>query len=264
MTLVGAAVTPKPGQSWRQAIAEFERLTGRIMPVRRSYDGVPPSSIAASTMRYDLGVRHSVWSIKPTPRTPRATLKSLATSIAAIGHSCDLIIHHEPVDNMTGPEFTSLYQRSAPPFRAAGISVGVCYTNWSCNLPYSNGQSALRHYWPGDSIVDFIAIDEYPIGEITATRDAVPMAQRTRRVTQFADARDIPLGLAEYGVDGAWNTTKAERWLRSVTDWARLRQSQNRPLRWMCYFNSDIGGDWWLANEPQYVDAYTDSYQELS
>jgi hypothetical protein len=68
----------------------------------------------------------------------------------------------------------------------------VCFTNWSCNLAYSDSQSALAHYWPGDGLVDFIAIDEYPIGEITSTKDATPMEQRARRVAQFADARGIP------------------------------------------------------------------------
>lgn len=263
MTMVGAAVTVKTGQTWAAAIAEFEAVSGRPLPVRRCYDGAPPSSISGSQMKHDVGLRASVYSIKPTITTPLATLESLAASIAAAGHPCDVIIYHEPVDNMSGPDFVALYQRSQAPFRAAGIPVGPCFTNWSCNLPFSDPQSALRNYWPGDGIADFLAIDEYPAGEITSTKDAVPMDVRTRRVRQFADARGIQLGLTEYGVDAAWDTSKAERWMRSVTDWADARAAEGRPLRWACYFSSDVGGNFWLSNKPEYTAAYTDAWRIL-
>jgi hypothetical protein len=263
MTLIGAAVTTKTGQTWPQAISDFEATSGRLMPVRRCYDGAPVSDIASSSAKYDLGARKSVLSMKPTITTPLTTLNALAASIKAAGHDCDVIIYHEPVDNMTGPDFIALYQRSAAPFRDAGIPVGVCYTNYSCNLVFSDTKSALAHYWPGDSVVDFLAIDEYPIGEITSTKDALPMDQRTRRVCQFADARGIQVGLAEYGVDAAWDTVKAERWMRSVTDWANVRAAAGKPLRWGCYFSSDVGGNYWLSNKPEYVSAYTDSYKIL-
>lgn len=264
MTLVGAAVTPKTGQTWTAAIGEFEATTARPMDVRRCYDGAPPSSIAASQMAKDLGLRRSAVSFKPTLTTPMSTFEALAADIAANEHPCDVIIYHEPVDNMSGDDFIALYQRSAPPFRAAGVPVGVCFTNWSCNLAYSDSQSALAHYWPGDGLVDFLAIDEYPIGEITSTKDAVPMDVRTRRVCQFADVHGVQLGLAEYGVDAAWDTLKAERWMRSVTDWANARAETGKPLRWACYFNSDVGGNYWLANKPEYVSAYTDGAKILS
>jgi hypothetical protein len=265
MTLVGAAVTPKTGQTWAQAITEFEITSDRPMQVRRCYDGAPPASVAAGQLSKDVGLRASVYSIKPTMSTPIATLDSLAASIlSAAPFTCDVIIYHEPVDNMSGADFIALYQRSAAPFRTAGVPVGVCFTNWSANLAFSDTQSALAHYWPGDGIVDFIAIDEYPIGEITSTKDAMPMDQRTRRVCQFADTRGIPLGLAEYGVDAAWDTLKAERWMRSVTDWAYTRAEEGVPLRWACYFSSDTGGNYWLSNKPEYVSAYADSVQLLA
>lgn len=262
MTSVGAAVTPKPGQTWSAAIWEFETQTGRSMPVRRCYDGAPPASVGTSQLRHDLGVRASVYSIKPRLDTPVATLEALAADIAAQAHPCDVIIYHEPVDNMSGEAFIDLYRRSAPPFRAAGVAVGVCFTNWSCNLPYSDPQSALRHYWPGDGLVDFLAIDEYPVGEITSTTDAAPMEVRARRVCQFADARGIPLGLAEYGVDASWDVAKADRWLRSVTDWGRARAALGRPLRWACYFHSDVGGDYRLTHD-EHLDAYGDAARTL-
>ncbi|WP_433225598.1 hypothetical protein [Actinomadura formosensis] len=263
MTLVGAAVTPVSGQGWADAITAFESLTGRPMPVRRCYEGAPPSSVGTSQLRHDLGARKSVYSVKPTMSTPIATLEALAADIVARGHPCDVIIYHEPVDNMSGQAFIDLYQRSAPPFRAAGVPVGVCFTNWSCNLPYADPQSALRHYWPGDHLVDFIAIDEYPIGEITSTKDAAPMDVRARRVAQFADARGIPLGLAEYGVDSSWDTAKADRWLRSVADWGRSRAALGKPLRWACYFHCDVGGAYRLTHA-EHLDAYADSARTLA
>lgn len=265
MTPVGAAVIPASGQTWPQAIAAFETATARPMPVRRCYDGAPPTSVAGGQLKYDLGVRKSVYSIKPTMSTPIATLDALAADIVATGHDCDVIIYHEPVDNMTGPDFIALYQRCAPSFRAAGVPVGVCYTNWSCNLAYSDPTSALAHYWPGDGLVDFIAIDEYPIGEIpaagsTSTKDATPMDARTRRVCQFADARGIPLGLAEYGVDTTWDVKKSDAWLRSVSDWAQARADAGRPLRWMTYFSCMASPyDWRITNRPEFADAYADS-----
>ncbi|WUI02433.1 hypothetical protein OHR68_11720 [Spirillospora sp. NBC_00431] len=262
MTLVGAAVTTKPGQTPAQAVAAFEELTGRAMPLRRCYDGAPPSSVAKSQMRHDVGRRKSAYSIKPRLDTPLATLEALAADIVARGHDCDVMIYAEPVDNMAGPDFIELYRRSAPPFRAAGVPVGVCYTNWSVNLPNSDRKSALHRYWPGDDLVDFIAIDEYPINEITSGKDAPAMDVRTRRVCRFADARGLPLGLAEYGVNSAWNVAKSDRWLRSVTDWARARAAIGKPLRWACYFHSDVGGNYWLTH-PKHVDTYIDSYRTL-
>lgn len=258
MTLMGAAVTLKTGQTWPQAITEFETLTGRPMQVRRCYDNAPVADISLSNAKHDLGLRASILSIKPSLATPVTTLETLAASIITAGHDCDVIIYHEPVDNMTGPAFVDLYQYAAAPLRAAGVKVGVCYTNWSCNLPWTDPQSALKNYWPGDGVVDFISIDEYPIGEITSTKDAVPMDVRTQRVAQFADARGISLGLAEFGVDGTWDIVKSERWLRSVTDWATARKAAGTPLRWMTYFSSDVGGSYWLSNKGEYVQAYTE------
>ena len=257
--MIGAAVTLTGGQTWPQGISAFEALTGRPLSVRRCYDGAPVSDIKKSSAKHDLGRRKSVLSIKPTMSTPLSTLESLAKSIVAAKHPCDVIVYHEPCDNMSGKDFIALYKRSSAPLRAHGIPVGVCYTNWTCNLPYGDAKSALRNYWPGDSIVDFISIDEYPIGEITSTKDAVSMADRTRRVAQFADARGIPLGVAEYGVDGSWDVAKSERWLRSVTDWASARAAAGRPLRWLCYFHSDVAGSYWLSNKQEYVDSYTDA-----
>lgn len=265
MTLIGAAVTPVAGQTWPDAIAHFETVTGRLMPVRRCYDSTPPADISSSQMAIDVGVRPSVYSLKPSMSTPLSTLESLASSIVTAGHTCDVIIYHEPVDNMDGGTFVSLYERSAQPFRDAGIPTGVCYTNYSCNRPYSDTESALAYYWPGDDIVDFIAIDEYPVNEIpaigsTSTKDALPMDQRTRRVCQFADRRGIPLGLAEYGVDSSWDVTKSDRWLRSVSDWADARAAAGRPLRWACYFSINSSTySYALDNRAEYVDAYTDS-----
>jgi hypothetical protein len=265
MTLVGAAVLPTGSQTWPQAITAFEAATGRAMPIRRCYDQAPPSSIAGGQLKHDLGLRASIYSIKPTISTPLATLESLAADIVANEHPCDVIIYHEPVDNMVGADFIALYQRSCQPFRDQGIPVGVCYTNYSCNLPYSDPKSALHGYWPGDSLVDFIAIDEYPKGEITSTTDAVPMDQRTRRVTEFADARGISLGLAEYGVDGSWDVAKSDRWLRSVTDWAEAREVAGRPLPWMTYFSCVASPyNWTITNKAEFVDSYTDSYRVLS
>lgn len=258
MTLVGAAVTQKPGQTWPQAIGEFETLTGRLLPVRRCYDSGVPSSISSSKMAYDVGERASIWSFKPTMGTPISTLDALASSIVTAGHPCDVIIYHEPVDNMTAAEFIALYRRSCEPLREAGIPVGVCYTNYSCNLPYSDVKSALPAFWPGDDVVDFLAIDEYPVGEITSTKDALPMEQRARRVAQFADAHGVQLGVAEYGVDGSWDVVKSARWMRSVCDWATARAAEGRPLRWLNYFSSDVGGNYWL-NRAEYVDAYTEA-----
>jgi hypothetical protein len=264
MTPIGAAVTPTTGQTWAQAITAFETATGRPMPVRRCYDGAPPTSVAGGQLSKDLGLRASLYSIKPTISTPLSTLQLLAADIVANSHPCYVIIYHEPVDNMVGADFIALYQRSCAPFRDQGIPVGVCYTNYSCNLPYSDPKSALHGYWPGDSLVDFIAIDEYPTNEITSTKDALPMDQRTRRVTEFADARNIPLGLAEYGVDSSWDTAKADRWLRSVTDWAEMRATEGRPLPWACYFSiNNSTGNWAITNKAEFVDSYTDSYRIL-
>ncbi|GAA4226612.1 hypothetical protein GCM10022254_12140 [Actinomadura meridiana] len=263
MTLVGAAVTPVRGQGWGDAIGAFESLTGRALPVRRCYDGAPPASVGGGQLRYDVGARKSVYSFKPTMRTPIATLEGLAADIVERGHDCDVIIFHEPVDDMSGQAFVRLYRRSAPPFRRAGVPVGVCFTNWSCNLPYSDPRSALRHYWPGEGLVDFVAIDEYPIGEITSNGDATPMDVRTRRVCQFADARGVPLGLAEYGVDVSWDVRKSERWLRSVTDWGRARAAHGKPLRWVCYFHSDVGGHYRLSHA-EHLDAYRDTARALA
>ena len=261
MTAVGAAVAPTSGQSWDAAIAAFEALTGGPLPVRRAYDGSPVGDIASSNAQYDLGVRKTILSIKPTMTTMLSTLTSLADSIVAAGHECDVVIYHEPVDNMTGDEFIALYQRSCTPFRTAGVPVGVCFTNWSCSLPFSDPQSALAHYWPGDGLVDFVYIDEYPIGEITSTKDAVPMSARTRRVSQFCDARGVYLGVAEYGVDVTWDAKKSDAWLRSVTDWARERADLGRPLRALCYWHNAVSGgaDYHLNSHPEYVAAYGDA-----
>lgn len=260
MTRVGAAVSVVSGQTNAQAIDVFETLTDRMLPVRRCYDGVGIiyTDVASSAARHDLGKRKSLYSIKPTITSSLADMTALAASIVAAEHPLDLIIYAEPVDNMPAADFVALYKRSQKPFRDAGIPVGVCYTNWSCNLPYSDLKSGLHGYWPGDDIVDFMAIDEYPTNEITSTKDALPMEERTRRVAQFADVRGKPLSLTEFGLESVWDVTKSDRWFRSVTDWAVQRAQLGKPLRDVCYFHSNTGGNFWLNNHAEYVDAYTD------
>jgi hypothetical protein len=268
MTLVGAAVLPTTGQTWVQAITAFETATGRALPVRRCYDSTPPSSVAAGQLAKDVGTgRKVVYSIKATSSTSLSTLGSLAASIVDAELDVDLILHHEPVDDYTnGADYIAMYQRNCVPFRDAGIPVGVCYTNWSCNLPYSDADSALAHFWPGDDVVDFVSIDEYPYNEITSTKDATPMELRCRRIEQWCDARGLELGLAEYGVDIAWDPKKADNWLRSVTTWARRRVVEGNPLRWMTYFScdpTDSPYNWTITNKQEYVDSYIDSYRIL-
>jgi hypothetical protein len=268
MTLVGAAVLPTTGQSWADTIAGFESATRRPMPVRRVYDGAPPSSVAGGQLKHDVGQnRKVVYSIKPTISTSLDLLAGLAASIKDAGLDVDLIIRHEPVDEFVdGADFVALYRRNCVPFLEAGIPVGVCYTNWSVNLPYSDPDSALAHFWPGGDVVKFAAIDEYPYNEITSTKDATPMELRCRRIEQWCDARGVSLGLAEYGVDITWDPKKADAWLRSVTRWADLRAGLGRPLRWMTYFScdpTDSPYNWTLTNKPEYVDAYVDSYRIL-
>jgi hypothetical protein len=268
MTLVGAAVTPRLGQTFPQAITAFETLTGRRLPARRCYDPGVPATFTQTAMRFDAGQRRSIWSFKPAVSTADTALKTLAASIHDSGHPCDVIIRHEPVDDkdlIDPAAFIKLYNRAAAIFKAAGLPVGVCYTNYSCNLPYSHPHSALRHYWPGSDLVDFVAIDDYPIGEITDTSDAPPMDVRTLRVAQFTDAHGIQLAVAEYGVDPTWDTAKSERWMRSVCDWAAQRAGHGKPLRFLNYFHSDVGaqGDYWLTH-PEHIDAYKDAYRTLS
>jgi len=266
MTLVGAAVVPSAGQSWASAITGFEAATGRPMPVRRTYDSTTPSSVAASQLNHEVGQgRRTVHSIKCTASTSLSTLESLAASIVDACLDVDLILHHEPVDNYTdGADYVAMYRRNCVPFREAGIPVGVCYTNWSVNLAYADADSALAHFWPGEDVVDFVSIDEYPFNEITSTKDAVPMELRCRRIEQWCDARGIDLGLAEYGVDGSWDAKRADAWLRSVTRWAQLRASLGKPLRWMTYFSCIASPyDWRITNKPEYVDSYVDSYRIL-
>lgn len=257
----GVAVTPTSGQTYAQAISAYETLVGATLPMRRAYDGAPPSSIGASQLNVDVGTgRKVVYSIKPTITTSIVTMDSLAQGIANSGLDVDVAIYHEPVDNMTGSDFIALYQRSAPSFRNLGIPVGVIYTNYSCNLPYGNAQSALHAYWPGASVVDWVGIDEYPINEITSTKDALPMDQRTRRVCQFVDALGKPLILCEYGVDAAWDVVKSDRWLRSVLDWARQRRQLYRPVDLLYFSIADSAGAWdyRLGSHTEYIDAIKD------
>ena len=88
------------------------------------------------------------------------------------------------------------------------------------------------------------------------------MEQWGRRVSQFAAARGIPLGLAEYAVGNTWDIIQSGRWLRSVTDWAFARAAIGAPLRWGCYFSCDEGGDYRLT-QPEHLAAYTDCWHLL-
>lgn len=265
MTYIGAATPPPSGQTWAQSITAWENLVGKPMTMRRSYEpaGNPPANVLQTQMQHDIGKRASLWSFKPTLSTPLATLNSLAQSIVDSGHTAYVIPYHEPVDNMSGPDFINLYQYVASPFRDRGIQVGPCFTNYSINLPYSNVQSALKYYWPGNSWVDFLAIDEYPVNEITSTKDAMDMTLRTRRAEQWADSRGIPLGLAEYGVEATVDAAKSDRWLRSVLQWMRVRNKLYRPLLFALYFQSFDSTatppfDYRLNSHPEFVDAYKD------
>lgn len=259
MTLIGAAISTKTGQTNPDAISAFEDLTGSYLRMRRCYDSGVPTSISTSAMRHDLGQRKSLYSFKPTSTTDLATLETFAATIETAAHDCDVVIYHEPADNMSAQSFKALYRRSCGPFRDRGIPVGVIFTNWTCNLPRTDAKSVLPAYYPGDDVVDFIGIDEYPGKGGVSNPDFTPMINLTERVSQFADAHNKPLGLAEYGVDNTWNVQSCELWMRRVTEWVRWRDSIGSPLRWFSYFHSNVAGNWWLDNHAEYVDAYKDA-----
>ncbi|MCY9783146.1 hypothetical protein KIK06_04480 [Nocardiopsis sp. EMB25] len=247
-TAVGMAVGWRDGTaSWPEAIARAEAAAERPLQARRVYDPGVPASFSESYLRHDHGVRVQVWSFKPLPTTPTDTLVDLFASVPDRSNVW-VVPHHEPRDNMPPEEYHALYRTTHRACSEVGgfAGIGPCLTNWGVR-----NRNELEYVIP--ELSDFLAVDSYVDMEGTPELSAV---EHVRAALDYANANGLAFGIGEFGVDQDRGNVSPERkaaWMRSFAELGPLTE---HGLAWLCYFHSDVGGNFWLDNDQGALDAY--------
>ncbi|OLT29189.1 hypothetical protein BJF83_00900 [Nocardiopsis sp. CNR-923] len=233
--------------SWPRLIEEAQAVAERPMSVRRVFDRDVPATFSESHLRHDHGRRVQVWSFKPEVTTSFDELVRLFASVPDRSNVW-VIPFHEPRDNMSAQDYHVLYRTAHQAYSAVGgfAGIGPCLTNWGVR---NHGE--LEYAIAG--LADFLAVDTYVDLEGTPEMSAV---EHLREALDFANGAGLPFAVAEFGVDHDREEVPVERktaWLRSF---AEVGEHAEHGLAWLCYFHSDVGGNFLLDNHPDYVAAY--------
>lgn len=228
--LVGLTAGYVQGATWPAAINASINTIQRPLDVRRCFDPGVPSSFSSSQLRHDNGDRVQVWSFKPSPSTTVASLVNLFQSIPDRSRVY-VTPYHEPRDNMSASAYLSLYAKVRQAYDTVGgfAGMGPILTNWG--IDHANELD----YVPATG-VDFLGIDPYV--DLEASHGET-IAESAATAIGFCNARGIPLGIGEYGVDAnasaAWKTYHSD-WIRSFVQLPEFVE-----VNWILYWNDVVG-----------------------
>ncbi|HEY8454357.1 MAG TPA: hypothetical protein VIL34_02085 [Actinopolymorphaceae bacterium] len=225
----GVAANPLQGESWPQALADYEYVIGRtvniahfyhrlgqLFPTRREIElANEPGNERLLLINFKPAVGHTWRAVAQGAVDDE--LDRLARHITANFYQpFFLTIHHEPeneVDNSPGSGYTAqdyraMFRHVVAHMRARGVDNVVWVMNYM-GLPHWGTQPWFEDLYPGDDVVDWIAYDPYIFGTGHYWGDTTSLVNRRfsthptwpgfyRWATEFAP--DKPLMLAEWGV----------------------------------------------------------------
>jgi hypothetical protein len=259
----GAAAMPLAGESYDQALANFESTQGRYSDVLHYYHvGATTFPTKGELNRAGEGGRNRILSENWKPEQGRTWAQVAAGDPvvdAAIDHEANylksnytakffLTIHHEPEDEVrpaagsgyTASDYAAMYRHVVQRLRADGVTNAVFVMNYMGSAKWGN-QSWFNALYPGDDVVDWIAEDPYSVGTAAPWRaDFGGMVNRrdggswpgfyTWATTSHPGK---PIMLAEWGVtENAKNAGSKASFYDSESDVARDYPAIKAILHW--------------------------------
>lgn len=150
-----------------------------------------------------------------------AWVKRLGERLAAHGKRTTVTFHHEPADNMTGPQFVALNRRWSPMLRSETVLFGPFINGWLLDRQVST----FKTYTSPDLLQDgwdWFGIDTYESGTIDAPGPIKP-ADRIPKLVEFVTSEgvpDKPLGVGEFnGYSGETISAAGEAILSTPQVW---------------------------------------------
>jgi uncharacterized coiled-coil protein SlyX len=235
---------------------QFTQMAGQKMQVRRSYDTWP-----AAHPREDAGRCASVWSFKP-PLNQLVTgqideqVKTALMTVPDDGFQRDVIIWHEPEDNISAGEFTFAQYRDGNKrvrklvnevnaTRKTPIRFGANWMAWTFENASNRNP---ENYWAGDGVWDFLAFDGYSgrnksTGTWTGGRTpdalfAEPFA--------YAKAKGVRPAVAETGIDVLAPEPDRVAWIKACRKYAA-----GANCEFWCYWDGSFS-TFWLNTEAEF------------
>jgi hypothetical protein len=198
LPLLGAALGAVAGDS--SAVTSFASLTGRPLALRRVFFGNQiPAALSGSLVEADAGVRRVSMDFWPDSTTTPAQLDMFLASCSAAGLDAEVTLWAgEAAATFDTPgEYFAILRAYVPVIRGNGYSFV-----WAEQNSVIVHENALAIWYPGDDLVDVIAPAFYCDGPAPG----IPGADSLAAAAAFADARDKPFGLCEFGVDHTVHT----------------------------------------------------------
>jgi Glycosyl hydrolase family 26 len=158
--------------------------------------------------------------------------------------------HNAPSD------YVSMWKHVKGLFDGQGLDPTHVQWVWCVNHT-DNGGFAAERFYPGDTYVDWVAIDGYNWGETQSWSDwTPPAAVYDTMITRLRAVTSKPLATPEYAstsstVGGASVATKSQ-WITAVLQYARAKD-----VRLVAWFNEDKETDWAVFGGQRGDGSYT-------
>jgi hypothetical protein len=230
----GVAANPLGGETWDQALGNFESEIGRSVDIAHYYHKAPElfpttGEIARAHQKDHERILYLNW--KPEMGRSWAQVAAGDPEVDAyidkeatylkqkFTDKFFMAIHHEPEDEVnpaagsgfTAKDFAAMYRHVVERLRADGVRNAVFVLNY-LGTPTWGSQPWFNDLYPGDDVVDWIAEDPYVISGSGAWWATTFGAAVDRKLAQYPDwpgfyswakqfHPDRPIMLGEWGVD---------------------------------------------------------------
>lgn len=230
---LGAAVAPQPPRHWTQSgriesMNSFETAVSAKIAIAHVFVSTASQVVTTSNTRFIADGQHLLisWATPDTWRinsgSQDSAIVSMARQISALG----VPVFLEPRWEMDRPNLSNVVH-SPKDFVAAWkrirllfVSHGVSNVSWVwCPIADGFTQKRAPAYYPGDTEVDWICTDPYPLKSyIAGTYE--PFSELIRAFMAWASLRDKPVMIGEFGVPQSYGVRRAD-WLRSAAAYIR-------------------------------------------
>ncbi len=272
--LIGAHVSPRPGETPEGAIEALEGELGRRLGVDRQYyhDEIFPTAYdqwtasqgripAISFKSYD-GWKVIRWAAVAAGEWDDH-LNTLADSCKAFGGPMFLTFFHEPENDSdkfgTPAEYVAAWRHVVDVFRAKGAT-NVRWATCLMGTTYWN-PSVANSWYPGEKYVDYIGADAYnwgPSTEVCVNNAWTSFRWRVERFYSFGLSKSKPMVVLETGCsEDPENPGRKAAWIRGM----RATLKDMPRIKVVCWFQAglDTGNkcEWWVDSSDASRSAMT-------
>lgn len=264
---LGAAVNPKPDETYPQALASFERKSGHAMTVHRLYQQWTSPTISSLTLADVADGRLPAISIDSPPWKQVAAgrhdreIVAQARAFKALRAPVLLTLNHEPEEEGrrmgTPAQYRAAWRHWVDIYRRVGVS-NVSFTSIMLAYSFRHGAEVAQSYYPGDAYVDWIGVDGYNwfnVCQDTAWRDFASVFSDFR---VWAARHHKPIFIAEVAsTEDRHDPTRKADWIRDMGRTLK-RWPQVKAVAWFEHYPTPEQNDcrFRVVSSPQSLRAW--------